>query len=385
MLYLKQSTASQTVLLGPFVDDTDGATPETGLTIANTDIRLSANGGNMFAKTSGGGTHDENGWYAITLDATDTATVGRFQISCKVAGALTVFMEMNVLEEAIYDSLMASSAAAFDSNQRVDVASVAGTAQTANDNGADINAILIDTNSLNDTKIPQTLNLTASGNIGIDWANVENPTTAVDLSATDTQLVDTVTTYTGNTPQTADHTSGIANVQSDTTLILSGVAGISGSAMRGTDSAALASNYTSARAGYIDNINGHTAQTGDSFTLIGNAGVGLTYITDDLTSVLADTNELQTDWADAGRLDAILDSILAMLDDTRTEPGDLAPPVNPDAMTKLDYVYKFMRNKIETTATRIHIYDDAGTNKDHSSVISDDATTFTRGEFGAGD
>jgi len=56
--------------------------------------------------------------------------------------------------------------------------------------------ILVDTNILNDTKIPQTLNLTPSGNIGIDWANVENPTTAVDLSGTDIQLADTVTTNT---------------------------------------------------------------------------------------------------------------------------------------------------------------------------------------------
>ncbi len=78
----------------------------------------------------------------------------------------------------------------------VNVLEVNGTAQTANDNGADINEILIDTNSLNDTKIPNTLNTTALGNIGIDWANVENPTTALDLSATDIQLVDTTTTNT---------------------------------------------------------------------------------------------------------------------------------------------------------------------------------------------
>jgi hypothetical protein len=104
-----------------------------------------------------------------------------------------------------------------------------------------------------------------------------------------------------------------------------------------------------------------------------------------IPEILADTDELQGDWVNAGRLDAILDAILAMLDDARTEPGDAAPPVNPDAMTKLDYLYKFMRNKIETTATRIHVYDDAGTNKDHTAVISDDATTFTRGEFAAGD
>jgi hypothetical protein len=111
MLYLKQSTASQSVLIGPFVDDTDGKTAETGLTIANTDIRLSKNGGNMAAKNSGGGTHDEAGWYAITLDATDTNTVGRLQLSVDVAGALPVWDKYQVIEEAVYDAMYAASAA----------------------------------------------------------------------------------------------------------------------------------------------------------------------------------------------------------------------------------------------------------------------------------
>ena len=82
-----------------------------------------------------------------------------------------------------------------------------------------------------------------------------------------------------------------------------------------------------------------------------------------------------------------IDAIIALLDDARGEPGDTAPPVNPDLATKIDYLYKFMRNKVETvTATgRIHVYSDSGLNKDHSSVISDDGDIFTRGEFGAGD
>lgn len=127
-----------------------------------------------------------------------------------------------------------------------------------------------------------------------------------------------------------------------------------------------------------------TVQTGDSFAIV-NGDHGLVSIQDDIDAILIDTNELQTDLVNGGRLDLILDAILAMLDDARTEPGDVAPPVNPDAMTKLDYLYKFLRNKIETTATRIHVYDDAGANKDHTSVISDDGATFTRGEFAAGD
>lgn len=127
MQYLRQSTASQSVLIGPFVDSTNGVDAETGLTVANTDVRLSANGGNMAAKNSGGGTHDEAGWYAITLDATDTATVGRLQLSVAVAGALPVFAEFQVLEEAVYDALFASSAPGYVANAPVNVAQFGGT------------------------------------------------------------------------------------------------------------------------------------------------------------------------------------------------------------------------------------------------------------------
>lgn len=103
MQYLRKSTASQSVVIGPFVDDTDGTTAETGLTIANTDIRLSKNGANIGAKNSGGGTHDELGFYTITFDATDTNTVGRLQLMSKKAGALVVYHEFEVLQENYYD------------------------------------------------------------------------------------------------------------------------------------------------------------------------------------------------------------------------------------------------------------------------------------------
>ena len=53
--------------------------------------------------------------------------------------------------------------------------------------------------------IPGTmLDVTATGAAGVDWGNVENKTTANDLSGTDIQLADTVTTLTGHTPQTGD-------------------------------------------------------------------------------------------------------------------------------------------------------------------------------------
>ena len=105
MNILKQATASQTIRLGPFVDDSDGHTAETALTIANTDIRISKGGGAFGAKNSGGATHDEAGWYSLTLDATDTATIGELSIAINVAGALPVFAKYRVLDPDVFDVL----------------------------------------------------------------------------------------------------------------------------------------------------------------------------------------------------------------------------------------------------------------------------------------
>ena len=110
MNYLKQSTASQSRVLGSFVDDTDFVTLETGLTIANTDVKLLKNGAASVNKNSGGGTHRVNGIYSFTFDATDTDTVGELHVSIKVAGALHVWKNFIVVEEAVYDALFAASA-----------------------------------------------------------------------------------------------------------------------------------------------------------------------------------------------------------------------------------------------------------------------------------
>jgi len=109
-IYLRQSTASQEVPLGHFVDSTDGSTAETGLTIANTDIKLWLTGATTLAnKNSGGATHISGGIYYCVLDATDTATVGPLVIFVQVAGALPVRLECVVLTAQVYDSLIAGA------------------------------------------------------------------------------------------------------------------------------------------------------------------------------------------------------------------------------------------------------------------------------------
>ena len=140
-IYLRYNTASQEIPLGYFVDSTDGDTEETGLTIANTDIKLWKTGATTLAsKNSGGATHISNGVYYATLDATDTNTIGSMVIFVHVSGALTVRLECVVLSTQVYDSIIAGTDAL-----QVDTIQVGGTTQTANDIGADVNDILTDT------------------------------------------------------------------------------------------------------------------------------------------------------------------------------------------------------------------------------------------------
>jgi hypothetical protein len=114
MIPLRKSTASQEVLLGPFLDDTDGKTAETGLTIANTDIKLWKRGGTTESnKNSGGATHIADGRYYATLDATDTDTTGELILNVAVAGALPVRLVCCVFEAAVFDALFASGAAGY--------------------------------------------------------------------------------------------------------------------------------------------------------------------------------------------------------------------------------------------------------------------------------
>ena len=116
--YLRQSTASQTVLIGPFIDDTDFVSLETGLTINNTDVKLSKNGATGVNKNSGGGTHRNNGMYSFTFDATDSNTVGELAGSISVTGALIVTFKFTVLEAKVYDALYSTSATLLTSFDR---------------------------------------------------------------------------------------------------------------------------------------------------------------------------------------------------------------------------------------------------------------------------
>jgi hypothetical protein len=130
---LKQSTASQEVPLGYFVDSTDGNTEKTALTISNTDIKIWKAGATTLAdKNSGGATHISNGIYYTVLDATDTDTLGPLVIFVHESGALPVRVECVVLSANNYDSSIAGS-----DLLQVDVVEISGDSTAADNLEAD--------------------------------------------------------------------------------------------------------------------------------------------------------------------------------------------------------------------------------------------------------
>jgi hypothetical protein len=109
-MWLRQSTAGQEIQLGKFVDDTDGKTAKTALTIANTDIKLWVEGAtSRVNKNSGGATHMDGGYYSAVLDATDSATLGKLEVTVDVAGALSVRREFMVIPAIVFDALVLRS------------------------------------------------------------------------------------------------------------------------------------------------------------------------------------------------------------------------------------------------------------------------------------
>jgi len=185
-------------------------------------------------------------------------------------------------------------------------------------------------NALKSSLANRQLDVTGTGAAGIDWGNVENPTTAVDLSATDIQLCDTVSALTGHTVQTGDNFARLgapagASVSADIAVI--------------------------------------EGQTDD----IGVAGAGLTDLGGMSTGMMA---EIESEVNDA------LDTVISEL-------GVAAPTATPTLRTGLMLLYMVLRNKlvVQTSGTdAIEVYNNAGT-LIASKLITDDGSDYTEAEM----
>jgi len=103
-------------------------------------------------------------------------------------------------------------------------------------------------------------------------------------------------------------------------------------------------------------------------------------------SILTDTNELQTDWVNGGRLDLLIDAILA---DTTSLNDTVLPeiatatdiPATPTPRQAWMLFYMWLRNNTQDTATLRKVLNDAGTVV-LQGTMADNGTTFTQGKLG---
>ena len=163
MFILRQSTAVD-VLIGPFVDGTDGVTTEEALSPS---VQVSKNGQTAATKSDvTTPTHDNAGYYNCVFNTTDTGTVGTLVafVEGTTATHLAVRHEFQIMDTAAFDALFADGAEG----------------------------------PLQGTTVGNKLDVSATGEAGLDWANIGSPTTAQNLSGTNIDVDQVVASVSGN-------------------------------------------------------------------------------------------------------------------------------------------------------------------------------------------
>ena len=74
----------------------------------------------------------------------------------------------------------------------------------------------------------------------------------------------------------------------------------------------------------------------------------------------------------------------ALATDTYAEPGQGVPAATATLAAKLNYLFKAWRNRFTQTATEYDLYADDAATVDQKATVSDDGTTFDRGEVAGG-
>jgi len=488
--YLKQST-SVDVGIGPFLDNVDGFTAETGLTITQPDVRLKKNGG-AWAQKAAAQTlaHEENGWYEVTLDATDTDTIGHLLVAIHESGALPVWQEYHVLAANVYDSLFGAATDKLDVNVEewnttavpaehtagypiVTVKDGTGAGELQTNTGrvdADIlrvNGTAISTPSeagvmevavkywaqtlvpaVAITGVPK-VDLTHIAGVAVSTTTAQLGVNVVQIS-TDATAADNAEAFfdgtgyagTGNTIPTVTNVTtvnglaagvitaaAIATDAIDADAIALSAANeimgsVSGTADSGSTTTVVDTERTEADTDYWKG----SLITFTSGTLLGQTRLITAFDagTDTLTFAPASTVAVSTHtyrilpfgradlhlWLGSlvnalvsGRVDA---SVGAMAADTVTASAiataaidadalaadavdeiwaktmtelSAAPAINASTLAALSWVFSLARNKITQTATTQTVLKDDGSTTMSTSTLSDDATTFTRGEF----
>lgn len=211
-----------------------------------------------------------------------------------------------------------------------------------------------------------------------DAAAAGDPTTADTAIQYLKQLINTLEGAVGIPvfPAAADPANNVSLAEA-IRAIRDDVTGLAGAAMRGTDSAALASVATEARLAELDAANlptdiaaiPTTAMRGtDNVVLAGPTKAEM----DTAHALLATPAQVNTEVVDVIKTDTI------------TLPGQAAPPLTPTLEEAVAWLYKTYRNRTTQTATLWQLMADDEATVDSKATVSDDTTTAIKQEIVSG-
>jgi hypothetical protein len=285
----------------------------------------------------------------------------------------------------------------------------------------------------------------STGYAGVDWAKVTAPTTTLALTGTtiaSTQKVDVETIKTNPVvnagtvtfPTTATLAS-TTNITGGTITTATNVTTVNGLAANVITAAAINADaitaakvaadvgaeiadavWDEARAGHVTagsygegvssvqgNVTGSVGSvtgavgsvTGAVGSVTGNVGGSVGSVTGAVGSVTGAVGSVTGNvggnvtgsvgsLATQAKADVNAEVVDALATDTYAEPGQGAPAATATLAVKMGYLYKAWRNKTTQTATDYKLFADDTTTVDQKASVSDDTTTFTKGEVATG-
>lgn len=409
MRFLKQST-SVDVGVGPFLDESDGKTTETSLSITQADIRLKKNNGNWAQKAAAQTlSHEEAGWYELTLDATDTDTLGILLVAIHESGALPVWVEFHVVTANVYDSLFSTDVLDVSVTQwtGTNVASpdTAGYPKTTIKVGTGTGEV-----NLSSGKVPATLA------VGDDWRKVYTNTASsggagnivfdagassvdnfyfgvwvVILSGTGAGQARLISAYTGSSRTATVTPSFITNPDNTSVFAIVPAAAIGQVVSVGTVTTVTGLTPGNLDAAVSSRASQSSLDTVDDFLDTEVAAI-LAAVDTEVAAIKAKTDNLPSDPADESSIQAaiaalnnlsaaqVLTQVNAALDTAISELGVASPTATPTIRTALMLMYMALRNKVTVTSTAKKVHNDAGTSVAQKS-LSDDGATYTEAEM----
>lgn len=387
MIYAKPSTSLVVVFRAYLASD--HVTPATGKTIA---VTISKNGG-AFGNPNAGATNAteiSSGFYKVTLDTTDTGTAGPLA----VRGAAATIDDVGAIfyvGQAPADVTHFGGTAATTSGGRPEV-NTTHAAGTAWGSGA-ITAGSIASDAITAAKI-------ATGAIDADAIAADAITAAKVAADVSAEIADAVWDEATSGHTTAGSTGkAVIDILEDTGTTLDGrlPAALVGGRMD-ANVGAISTDATAADnlEAMLDGTGGVTLTTALTGPITGNITGSLSgsvgSVTGDVggavNSVTGNVGGNVTGSVGSLAAQAKADVNAEVLDvlnvDTFAEPGQEAPAATNTLVKKIGYLFKFLRNKVTQTSTTMSVYADDATTVDQKSTVSDDGTTYTRGEIASG-